>query len=72
MVNVKSLVNPYGLTSLRFYCEYVLIRKVFFSQLFLKNNQNGAETTRLDALGLHGIPISVTNMGDFARVRESF
>ncbi|OQV25630.1 Thioredoxin-like protein 1 [Hypsibius exemplaris] len=48
--------------------KFVKFQNVQNLQLFLKDNQSGAETTRLDALGLHGFPISFTNMGDFARV----
>ncbi|XP_055333878.1 thioredoxin-like protein 1 [Paramacrobiotus metropolitanus] len=48
--------------------KYVKFQNVQNLQIFIKDNQNGAETTRLDSLSLLGIPISATNMGDFKRV----
>ena len=36
--------------------------------MFVKNNQAGTETTRIDYFSIIGIPVSFTNMNDFKRV----
>lgn len=48
--------------------RYVKFQNVQNIQLFIKDNQTGAETTRIDHLQLIGSPILTTNMGDFKRV----
>jgi len=37
-------------------------------QIFVKDNQTDAETTRIDQLVFIGSPIGTTNMGEFKRV----
>lgn len=39
-----------------------------FSQIFVKDNQTGTETTRINHLAIIGSTISMTNMSDFKRV----
>lgn len=53
-----------GLVPLR----YVKFQNVQNLQIFVKDNLSGAETTRINHIGIIGSPISVTNMGDFKRV----
>ena len=53
--------------------EPILLRFVKFQnvsslQLFVKDNQTGAETTVIHHLALIGSPISTTNMSDFKRI----
>jgi len=36
--------------------------------IFIKDNQGGAETTRIDHLAIFGTPLTTTNMGDFKRI----
>lgn len=48
--------------------KFVKFQNVQDIQIFVKNNQSGAETTRIDQLSIIGVPISATNMGDFKRV----
>ncbi|KAH9403554.1 Thioredoxin-like protein 1 [Tyrophagus putrescentiae] len=36
--------------------------------IFIENNQNGSEVTRLDNLTLIGQPVNATNMGEFKRI----
>ncbi|KAG8192166.1 hypothetical protein JTE90_027807 [Oedothorax gibbosus] len=48
--------------------RYVKFQNVQNLQIFVKDNQTGAETTRIDHLAIIGSTISVTNMSDFKRV----
>ncbi|GAU94398.1 hypothetical protein RvY_06178 [Ramazzottius varieornatus] len=48
--------------------KFVKFQNVQNMQIFVKNNQSDAETTRIDQLSIIGVPISATNMGDFKRV----
>ncbi|KAL7290807.1 hypothetical protein TKK_0015550 [Trichogramma kaykai] len=48
--------------------RYVKFQNVQNLQIFVKDNQNGFDTTRIDHLSIFGSPISTTNMGDFKRV----
>ncbi len=36
--------------------------------IFIKDNQTGTETTRIDQLTIYGSPLSTTNMSDFKRI----
>lgn len=48
--------------------RFVKFQNVQNIQLFIKDNQSGAEVTQIDHLAFYGSPISTTNMGDFKRV----
>ncbi|BFZ14214.1 hypothetical protein BsWGS_17253 [Bradybaena similaris] len=48
--------------------KYVKLQNVISLTLFVKDNQVGADTTRIDHLALIGSPTSSTNMSDFKRV----
>ncbi|KAL2712766.1 thioredoxin-like protein 1 [Vespula squamosa] len=48
--------------------RYVKFQNVQNLQIFIKNNQAGTDTTRIDQLIIFGSPISTTNMGEFKRV----
>ncbi|XP_070148882.1 thioredoxin-like protein 1 [Polyergus mexicanus] len=48
--------------------RYVKFQNVQNFQIFVVDNQNGSETTRIDQLVIIGSPISTTNMGEFKRV----
>ncbi|XP_033213505.1 thioredoxin-like protein 1 isoform X1 [Belonocnema kinseyi] len=48
--------------------RYVKFQNVQNLQIFVKDNQSDAETTRIDHLTIIGSPISTTNMGEFKRV----
>ncbi|XP_043469683.1 thioredoxin-like protein 1 [Leptopilina heterotoma] len=48
--------------------RYVKFQNVQNLQIFVKDNQSGAETTQIDHLVIIGTPISTTNMGEFKRV----
>ncbi|XP_031837379.1 thioredoxin-like [Nomia melanderi] len=48
--------------------RFVKFQNVQNLQIFVKDNQSGNETTRIDQLVIIGSPISTTNMGDFKRV----
>ncbi|CAD1478311.1 unnamed protein product, partial [Heterotrigona itama] len=48
--------------------RYVKFQNVQNIQIFVKDNQNDSETTRIDHLAIFGLPISTTNMGEFKRV----
>lgn len=48
--------------------RYVKFQNVQNLQIFVKENQNGAETTRIDQLVIYGSPVSTTKMGEFKRV----
>lgn len=39
-----------------------------YTQLFIKDNQGGSETTVVNHIGLFGSPLDTTNMSDFKRV----
>jgi len=48
--------------------DHVLCR---VRQMFVKDNQDGSEKTRIDYLGFIGTPVNATNMADFKRVRDN-
>jgi len=48
--------------------RYVKFQNVQNVQFFIKDNQAGADTTRISMLKLFGTPIQATNMGEFKRV----
>ncbi|XP_032689226.1 thioredoxin-like protein 1 [Odontomachus brunneus] len=48
--------------------RYVKFQNVQNLQIFVIDNQNASETTRIDHLVIIGSPISTTNMGEFKRV----
>ncbi|RWS28402.1 thioredoxin-like protein 1 [Leptotrombidium deliense] len=48
--------------------RYVKFQNVQNLQLFVKDNQNGTETTRINYICLVGSPVSTTNMSDFKRI----
>ncbi|XP_076764760.1 thioredoxin-like [Xylocopa sonorina] len=48
--------------------RYVKFQYVQNLQIFVKDNQSGSETTRIDHLAVFGSPVLITNMGDFKRV----
>ncbi|KAH9489583.1 Thioredoxin-like protein 1 [Bulinus truncatus] len=48
--------------------KYVKLQNVLNLILFVKDNQNGADTTRIDYLGFIGSPTNTTNMAEFKRV----
>ncbi|OQR74954.1 thioredoxin protein 1-like [Tropilaelaps mercedesae] len=48
--------------------KYVKFQNVSSLQLFVKDNQDGSEVTRIDQLQFFGSVLSVTNMNDFKRV----
>ncbi|CAL7933056.1 unnamed protein product [Xylocopa violacea] len=48
--------------------RYVKFQYVQNLQIFVKDNQSGSETTRIDHLAIFGSPVLITNMGDFKRV----
>ncbi|KAG8035717.1 hypothetical protein G9C98_001145 [Cotesia typhae] len=48
--------------------RYVKFQNVMNLQIFIKDNQDGCETTQINHLAIYGSPIVTTNMGDFKRV----
>lgn len=48
--------------------RYVKFQHVQNLQIFVKDNQEGTERTRIDHLTIYGSPICTTNMGEFKRV----
>jgi len=48
--------------------KYVKLQNVMSVTLFVKDNQSGDETTRIDHLSLIGSPVGTTNMSEFKRV----
>lgn len=48
--------------------RYVKFQNVQNLQIFVKDNQTGADTTRIDHLAIIGSTISITNMSEFKRV----
>jgi thioredoxin len=48
--------------------KYVKLQNVINLTLFVKDNQVGADTTRIDYLSLIGSPTNTTNMAEFKRV----
>ncbi|CAK9834106.1 Thioredoxin-like protein 1 [Anthophora retusa] len=48
--------------------RYVKFQNVQNLQIFVKDNQSGSETTRIDHVAVFGSLITTTNMGEFKRV----
>ncbi|KAK8785486.1 thioredoxin-like [Amblyomma americanum] len=48
--------------------RFVKFQNVQNLQIFVKDNQTGTETTRINYLVIYGSPINTTNMGEFKRV----
>lgn len=48
--------------------KYVKFQNVSNIQLFVKDNQEGSDVTRIDQLQLFGTALCSTNMSDFKRV----
>ncbi|KAI9588691.1 thioredoxin-like protein 1 [Glossina fuscipes] len=48
--------------------RYVKFQNVQNIQIFVKNNQSGAEVTQIDYVGFIGSPLMTTKMNDFKRV----
>jgi len=48
--------------------QYVKFQNVSSITLFVKNNQEGGETTRIDHIAFYGSPVGATNMADFKRI----
>jgi thioredoxin len=48
--------------------QYVKFQNVSSITLFVKDNQDGGETTRIDHLAFYGSPVGATNMADFKRI----
>lgn len=48
--------------------RFVKFQNVQNLQIFVKDNQEGTETTQIDYVSVIGSPISTTNMADFKRV----
>lgn len=61
-------VTPEELEGTPVNLRYVKFQNVQNIQLFIKDNQNGSDTTQIDHLAIIGSPISTTNMGEFKRV----
>jgi thiol-disulfide isomerase/thioredoxin len=47
---------------------YVKFQNVSSITLFIKDNQDGGEVTRIDQLVFYGSPVGATNMADFKRI----
>jgi len=60
----KDDLNEDGVIPLK----YVKLQNVMNFTLFVKDNQSGDETTRIDNLVLLGSPVGTTNMSEFKRV----
>jgi len=48
--------------------QYVKFQNVGNITLFVKDNQDGGESTRIDHLAFYGSPVGATNMADFKRI----
>ncbi len=48
--------------------RFVKFQNVSNLMIFVKDNQTGTETTRIDHLAIYGSPLSTTNMSDFKRI----
>jgi PITH domain len=53
--------NPVNLRFVKFQNVQTLL-------IFVKDNQGGTETTRIDHLAVYGCPLNTTNMSDFKRI----
>jgi len=60
----KDDLNEGGVIPLK----YVKLQNVMSLLIFIKDNQSGDETTRIDNLVLIGSPVGTTNMSEFKRV----
>ena len=67
MLLAKLGAHEKSLCSVMIY-DHVLCR---VRQMFVKDNQDGSEKTRIDYLGFIGTPVNATNMADFKRVRDN-
>lgn len=61
-------LTPEDLEGMPVNLRYVKFQNVQNIQLFIKDNQEGNDTTHIDHITFIGSPISTTNMGEFKRV----
>jgi len=48
--------------------RYVKFQNVSNLQIFIVDNQEGTDTTKIDSMVIYGLPLNTTNMSDFKRV----
>ena len=68
--NVQNLTVSWKILSSTF-CLFIVVVYLFVClccQVFVQDNQGGAETTVVQYLGLFGSPLDTTNMKEFKRV----
>ena len=71
MLNLSFLfsrVTPKDLEGGLISLKYVKFQNVMNMTVFIKDNQSGAETTRINHFQMIGSPVATTNMSDFKRV----